>query len=184
MRYYYDFEFIERGFGYPIEPISIGIVNDLGDEYYAVYDDFDRYAVAKHQWIMENVMCNIPHAIAAGYVRADDMPRPFVDLLPEANAKPRKQIAEELSDFIGKDADLWAWYGSYDHVCLALTFGTMMDLPKNVPMFTNDIKTLVKLAGNPQMPRQPEGLHNALEDAKWNKVRYDFITDYIKFKDR
>ncbi len=190
MKYYYDFEFIERGHGYPIEPISVGMVNDLGEEYYAVYNDFNTFAVAKHDWLMNNVMTNIPHTTHLDWEGVGYGPVKNLTLLPEANAKSREQIAQELSEFIQvprknfSENELFGWYSSYDHVCLATTFGTMMDLPKHVPMFTNDIKTLVKLAGNPQMPRQPEGLHNALEDAKWTKVRYDFITDYIKFRDQ
>jgi hypothetical protein len=66
-------------------------------------------------------------------------------------------------------------------VCLAQLFGKMIDLPKMIPMFTNDIRTLVQLAGlqPSDLPRQPEGLHNALADARWNKVRYDYLMEFM-----
>lgn len=184
MNFFFDYEFVERGSKYPIEIISVGMVNDRGDQYYAVYDDFDTQVVAGHKWVMGNVMNCIPHEKTMTWNVDGLPPVPDLKLLPEANAKPREQIAKELAEFIGEDAELWAWYSAYDYVCLSQTFGTFMDLPKNVPMYTNDIKTLVKLAGNPKLPAQMDGHHNALADAKQNKVRYDYITDYIKFKDR
>ena len=56
----------------------------------------------------------------------------------------------------------------------------MIDLPVRFPMFTSDIKQLVKQAGNPQMPKQPAGLHNALEDARFNVVRYKYVSDILE----
>lgn len=173
MRYFYDYEFIERPGS--LQPISIGVVAEDGREYYAVYDDFDRYEVLEDEWLMDNVMASIKHTIVRNGIGHD-----IGMVIEDTHLKSRNQIAIDLSHFIDKDADLWAWYGAYDHVCLAMTFGRMIDLPKNVPMYTNDLKTLVRLAGNPQMPRQPEGLHNALEDAKWNLVRYQYVTNLLR----
>jgi hypothetical protein len=90
-------------------------------------------------------------------------------------AGPRKQIAHRILDFVGGDRkpEFWAWYSAYDHVCLAQIWGTMIHLPGLIPMYTNDIRTLVDLAGlKPnELPKQPAGHHNALADA--SRTLYD-----------
>nr|WP_234899948.1 3'-5' exoribonuclease [Streptomyces filamentosus] len=70
---------------------------------------------------------------------------------------------------------MWAWYGAYDHVVLAQLFGRMIDLPTGIPMWTNDIQQECQRLGNPQMPEQPAGIHNALADARHNLVRAQFL---------
>jgi hypothetical protein len=63
----------------------------------------------------------------------------------------------------------------YDHVAVAQMYGTMMNLPKSVPMYMLDLKQLSWLVGNPKHPEQKSGEHNALADARWNKELYDFL---------
>lgn len=176
MRYDYDTEFHERGGKFAIEAISIGIVAEDGREYYAVYDDFDTRAVAKNEWLMKNVMSSIGHQ---AFVVSDFLGMPMTrDIYVDDPAcKPRWQIAEDIMNFTRGDDDIqwWNWYGAYDHVVLYQTFGTMMDRPGNYPMWSNDIKSLHKEAGYPEMPRQPKGKHNALDDARFNTVRYNYL---------
>jgi len=184
-KFTFDTEFHEDG--KTIDFISIGMVNmDTGDEYYAVSREFDTRRVAQNQWLMDNVMPSIAHE---KFVVADFQGSPVVrDIyITDKNAKANHVIAYDIWDFIRStnkpktsDVELWAWYGAYDHVALAQLFGRMIDLPKGMPMFTNDIKTLHKQASYPAMPKQPEGLHNALEDARFNVVRYKFLTELIK----
>lgn len=42
----------------------------------------------------------------------------------------------------------------------------MIDLPEGIPMWSNDLKQEVRRIGNPQMPDQPSGEHNAFVDAR------------------
>ncbi len=74
--------------------------------------------------------------------------------------------------------ELWGYYSSYDHVAFCQLFGTMMDLPKGFPMYTRDIKQLCDSIGNPRLPEQGKGEHNALLDAKWNKIAWEYLRDY------
>lgn len=174
-KYFYDTEFHERGGAYAIEGISIGIVCEDGREYYAVYDDFDTRAVANNNWLMKNVMKSIDHD---QFVVTDFEGMPLVrDIyITDKNCKPRAQIAAEIMEFVaGSEPEWWNWYGAYDHVVLCQTFGTMMDLPDGYPMFSCDIKQLHKEKGYGPMPRQPQGLHNALADAHFNVVRYNYL---------
>jgi hypothetical protein len=78
--------------------------------------------------------------------------------------------------------ELWGYYADYDHVVFCQLFGTMMDLPDGFPMFTMDLKQWQVQLGNPELPKQESGEHNALEDAKWNKQVYDFLEKYKQQK--
>lgn len=180
VRYSYDCEFHERGGAYAIEAISIGIVSQFGDTYYAVYDDFDTRAVANNKWLMKNVMKSIQHE---QFVVSDFLGMPLVrDIyVTDPACKPRGVIAQEIVDFVkGTTPEWWNWYGAYDHVVLCQTFGTMMDLPDGFPLFSCDIKQLHKEKKYCEMPKQAAGLHNALADAKFNVVRYDFLSSIEK----
>ena len=71
--------------------------------------------------------------------------------------------------------EIWAYYASYDHVVFCQLFGTMMDLPNGFPMYTKDIKQLCDDLGNPELPKQESGEHNALADARHNQVMHQFL---------
>lgn len=171
---FYDTEFKEDG--KTVDLISIGMVNyDTGAEFYAVSSEFDTRAVAKDKWLMDNVMSSIAHK---QFVVQDWEGAPVLrDICPTgAVVMSRDEIRDGITEFVkGTWPEFWAWYGAYDHVALCQLWGRMIDLPKRMPMFTADLKQLHKAAGSPEMPKQPAGLHNALEDAKFNVVRYEFL---------
>jgi hypothetical protein len=157
VKIFYDTEFHERGPGYPIELISIGMVREDGEELYAHLDDYDRMAAWANPWLAENVLHHL-----------EGVPR-----------EPRAQVAEDVAAFCEvPDLELWAWYADYDHVCLAQLFGKMIDLPKHMPMFTYDLKQEVMRLGNPQMPDQPAGEHDALADARHVKVMHEYLAKH------
>lgn len=173
MKYFYDTEFKEDG--KTIDLISIGIVCEDGREYYAVSDDFDTRRVARDNWLMANVMPSIKH-ITSVIVDFEGAPVVRDLLVTDPARKSREQIKNDIVDFVaGTTVEWWNWYGAYDHVVLCQLFGPMIELPDGMPMYSNDIKQLHHAAGEPKMPRQPDGLHNALEDAKWNVVRYNYL---------
>jgi hypothetical protein len=175
----YDWEFLEDGS--IIEPISIGMVADDGRTYYAVNARLAargwkgrrfRRRVRKHKWLMENVVPNLPQPHGDWRLH---MPERWLFNYLDPAVKPIGQIADEVMDFIretGSDVQLWADYGSYDHVCLAQLWGRMIDLPEGVPMFTNDIQQEARRLGIPwdALPKQDGAEHNALADARHNQV--------------
>lgn len=171
----YDCEFLERPG--KIDAISIGLV-DLDDpsrEFYAVYDDFDTRAVAADWWLMKNVMNSIPHDV---FLTVDFQGAPVVkDIQPTGpDVMSRYAIGEAIQDLAdGEEVEFWAWYGCYDHVVLGQTFGRMTNFPPNFPYFTEDIRSLHKRKGNPDLPPQPPGKHNALADARHNVVRFHYL---------
>lgn len=180
MKYFYDTEFHEDG--KTIDFISIGIVCEDGRTLYRVSNEFDTRRVARHGWLMANVMNSIDHD---QFITYDFQGKPAVrDIyVTDKAARSRDQIARDITDFVGADrnAEFWAWFSAYDHVCLAQIFGAMVDLPNMMPMYTNDLKTIMDITGvrHSMMPKQPEGHHNALADAQMNVVRYNFLMEYL-----
>ncbi len=178
--YYYDCEFLEDG--RTIDLISIGMVADDGREYYAVASDAPWDQIRKHDWLVRNVLPSLPvtgRTSLDAYLKnhPNSYPRPLVDFvgpdLTDSRVKPRQVIANEVRDFIlaTPDPQLWAWYAAYDHVVLCQLWGTMMQLPEGVPMWTNDLRQEAERLGNPELPPMPGVTeHNALSDAR--EVRF------------
>ena len=172
MRYFYDTEFIEDG--KTVDLISIGIVADDGREYYAVNADMPIDRIREHTWLVDNVVPTLPMRNAHARLIMDvDRSNRLV--------KPPWVIANEVRDFVltpdSEAPELWAYFGAYDHVVLCQLFGTMMQLPDGMPMFTHELMQLWEQAGRPDKPEQGEGEHNALEDARWNAKLYAACVD-------
>jgi hypothetical protein len=195
VRIFHDAEFLENG--RTIDLISLGLVREDGTQMYAVNDQLLRPAtpsphslyerVTQHDWLMDNVVPHLP-------LKAPERMKPhgrhsggggWFYLNPESHfVLPLRLIRSQVRDFVlaTPEPELWAWYGAYDHVVLAQLFGRMIDLPRGFPMWTNDIRTLAMLAG-PQAranePKQVSGEHDALADARFNQVRYDYYAPQV-----
>lgn len=173
-RIFYDTEFLEDG--NTIALISIGIVAEDGREYYAVNRDAPWRRIRDHEWLMENVVPSLPITTnkADGRLVFDegDSVNPLL--------RPHSVIADEVLEFLlaGGRPELWGYFSAYDHVALCQLWGRMIDLPDGVPMFTNDIKQECERLGNPTLPEQGPGEHNALSDARWNRDMFRFLTNF------
>lgn len=163
MKYFFDSEFLEDGS--TIDLISIAFVAEDGREYYAVNEDANWFRISHDRWLTENVTPHLP-----------EYPNRW---------KPKAQIAAEVLEFLlaGEGTpELWAYYSAYDHVAYAQLWGKMIHLPEGLPMYTHDLRSLMdwilpkKL--HKDLPKQIEGLHDALEDARHLKVRYDWVTSW------
>lgn len=174
MLFFYDTEFIEDG--KTVELISIGIVAEDGREYYAVDRGAPWKRIADHQWLRENVARYLPRIHGDRRLQVSYRKNPLALDFDSPLMKTRAQIASDVLQFIqpqhGKNTELWAYFGAYDHVVLCQLFGTMMDLPEGMPMFTHDLMQLWETAGRPEKPEQSECAHNALHDARWNAALY------------
>lgn len=173
MKFTYDWEFLEDG--RTIEPISVGVVAEDGEEYYAIVRDAPWPRIMEHKWLVENVVTPfLP--IAPGPFG----PWSFRPEMPDFEAvKPLGQIAAEVRAFMSRgleadeEADLWAFFPAYDHVCLMQLYGSMIDRPCSLPMRTSCLKqeeeTLRRIKGVylPERPVQdPASEHHALHDAR------------------
>ncbi|MEU9760260.1 3'-5' exoribonuclease [Streptomyces sp. NPDC047987] len=174
MRIFYDTEFLENG--HTIDLISIGMVAEDGRDLYAVSSEFDQDAIRRHGWLMANVWPSLPITKNPAGQRGMDR----LDVT-HPDVRPRAQIARMVHQFITEtpDPDLWAYYAAYDHVALAQLFGPMSELPPGIPMQTDDLVTEAKRLGltPADLPPQPDGLHNALADARHNLVRAQFLDE-------
>lgn len=178
-RIFYDTEFLESDPSETIRLISIGMVREDGAEYYAVSQDATRGRLARgirrNEWLMANVVPSLPKA--PGDARLYQ-PRRWLFNYADPCVKPRHVIAREVRDFIlgVPDPHLWAWYSAYDHVVLCRLWGRMVDLPRGVPMWTNDLKQEAERLGNLPLPSLPgRREHNALDDAREVKFRYEWL---------
>lgn len=164
MRCYYDTEFLEDG--RTIDLISIGMVREDGAELYYVNRDAPWGRIKKNEWLMANVVPSLPQP--HGDWR-NHMPKRWLIDFHNPAVQSKKFIADAVRGFLtgdGREPELWAWYGAYDHVVLAQLWGRMIDLPPGVPMWTNDLRQERYRLGDPPVPEQPDGVHNALADAR------------------
>lgn len=179
MKIFYDCEFIDDG--KTIDLVSIGMVAEDGRELYAVSTEFAVDKLQQNKWMVDHVWSSLPtrkpgNGVVCECVKvfASGAPHKLMECLDidDPVCRPRKQIARMVSDFIKATPkpELWAWYAAYDHVVLAQLFGRMISLPKHVPMFTMDLKQEHVRLGEPELPKQGPGEHNALEDARYNVV--------------
>ena len=174
----YDAEFLENGV--TIDLMSIGLVAASGDEYYAVCaDDQLICRAAQTPWMVDNVLSSLPIRMQrdGSTLAVDTSGSPFHRVVwwdwdtghPDfQHVKPRRLIAREVKQFIRSypAPQLWADFGAYDHVVLCQLFGPMTALPEGIPMFTCDIRQEAARLGDPKLPEQESGAHNALADAR------------------
>jgi 3' exoribonuclease, RNase T-like len=172
MKYWLDTEFIEDG--ETIDLISIGIVAEDGRQYYAINYDcgFDKAS----QWVQDNVLIYLPFKplkLNPGYGQSGE----FIDT---GVWRRRQFIAKDIARFIHDDnVEIWAYYADYDWVVFCQLFGTMMNLPKNFPMYCRDIKQECDRISNPKLPNQESDKHHALNDAIWCKVAWEYLQSII-----
>ena len=152
MRIWFDTEFIEDG--RTIDLMSIGMVREDGEIYYAELEECDLSRASA--WVKQNVIPNLCGGV---------------------NIRPRAVVAKELVEFAGEKPEFWAYYADYDWVALCQLFGTMMDLPKGWPMYCRDLKQLADMAGNPTLPKQGAAEHFALNDACWTRRAWLWLMD-------
>jgi hypothetical protein len=177
---YLDCEFL------PFDPtlrglVSIGLTDDRGVDYYAVNRDFDMKAFKKVAWMMANVWPSLPKP--HGDIRFHgkwprlDTSHPAVKTVP--------QIAQDIADYFAateaETTHLWAWYGGQDICRLhSLWDNDWQAMPDQIPRWINELETLRWQAGNPAMPEQPSGLHNALADARHNRAMHHFLLTHTE----
>jgi hypothetical protein len=173
MRFWFDTEFLEDG--NTIELISIGIVAEDGREYYAVNANMPTRRIAEHKWLRENVWVHLP--LVESTTRVEHRKLDMGSVL----VREKRTIANEVRHFLTQHngpVELWGYYSAYDHVVLAQLWGTMMQLPKGIPMWTNDVQQVAAAALlYNRLPQQTGTAHNALDDARWTRDAWTFLRD-------
>ena len=195
MKYFIDTEFKEKP--NTIDLISIGIVCEDGREYYALNKECNLKEIWKDEWLRKNVLLPIYIEYVHGDMRNHiSFSRYSIKGIFNGFGKTKKEIAIDITNFCqiqstnphpqsnykmpDNDIHFYGYYADYDWVVFCWIFGRMIDLPKGFPMYCKDLKQMMddkgldknwKLKNCPD----PEGEHNALEDAKWNLKLYNAI---------
>ncbi len=165
LRFFLDTEFIEGGRLHPIQLVSIALVSERGNEFYAVSSEFDP--LSANDWVRENVF---PHLGTAG-IPVTEIRQKILEFIEEEvlrNPDGTKSKYDSGPEF-------WGYYADYDWVVFCQMFGTMIDLPNGWPMWCHDLKQLCDYLGDPKLPEQISTEHNALNDARWNRKLFEFL---------
>lgn len=194
-RFFIDLEFWERGNDHPIVPLSVGVVAEDGISMLLINGQAPLEEVWADTWMRDNVLRHFPLTVYSDERDAAGIPRlgwnEDSHVYDQCVFTP-SQMAFHLEEFLGvgqyyeEDAapvELWADWAAYDHVCLAQLWGSMMKLPKGMPMRTHCTQQLIddwglrdqwKLFGPAVEALNGPGVHdqehNALADAAWCKV--------------
>jgi hypothetical protein len=184
MKYFFDTEFIEDG--KTIDLISIGIVAEDGREYYAI--NYDCEFSAANRWVQDNVLIHLPKK--PDIIEWTDN----TNYYQQQGWQSKNWISNQIISFVWNiptqinpvkqeglsKPEFWAYYADYDWVVFCQLFGSMMDLPKGFPMYCRDIKQECDLLGNPRLPEQKSTDHHALNDARWVKDSYLYLSELAK----
>ena len=178
MNYYLDTEFAEsRG---SIKLISLGIVDEFGNTFYAENSCFDINDA--NDWVKENVIPKLRWHENVESTRGHNNVSTTGDdkKVWEVYGSPqviRDALLEYLQIKTNTDPDktqidfkrnFYAYYAAYDWVVFCWIFGCMVDLPAGMPMFCHDLKPMLDQA-RIKKPEDPTEEHNALADAFWNR---------------
>lgn len=152
MKYWLDTEFIERP--PTIDLISIALVAEDGREFYAESSEVDWSKASL--WTQQNV-------------------RPQL----EGGGMPLEAIGYAVRRFTEHDEQpvFWGYFPAYDWVVFSWLFGGMTELPFHFPQLCLDVKQWALELGDPELPHQSGGKHNALADARWTKQAWAFLAE-------
>lgn len=163
--------------------ISIGLISECGETFYAEFLDFDEAQI--NDWLRDNVLKNMQYLW-----HRNNEPKEMIRYNPNGNdlekvevfgktVTIKKALEEWLAQF--EEIEIWSDCLSYDWVLFNQIFGHAFNIPKNVYYIPFDICTLFKEKGiDPDISREQfsgmqEGSqkHNALWDAKVIKACFD-----------
>ena len=178
MRVYFDSEF--TGLRQDTTLISIGLVAEDGNMFYAEFTDYDRSQV--YEWLQENVINNLwlsnPEPAQPAYLGQGRLVTCLGD---------KEEISAALRQWLSQweQVEMWADIIPFDWVLLCDLLGGIFNFPKNISYICYDICTLLKMKGFEPMATNREELagfsgvenkHNALYDALVVKACYEKLT--------
>lgn len=187
MNIFFDTEF--TGLHQNTTLISIGLVSEDGDTFYAEFTDYDARQV--DQWIQANVIDNL--TLLEGIVFADEKDMRVSGPRAKVEHYLRKWLLEQSTknavygdmrnvfpDRHPQKLEMWSDCYAYDWVLFCDLFGGALSVPDCVYYIPFDLSTLFKVKGiNPDVSREEyagmgEGeKHFALWDAKVIKACYE-----------
>lgn len=166
-RYFLDTEFIEDGKS--IDLLSLALVRDDDRYLYLLNKDADLNCAS--DWVIYNVYPHLPVTFQGGSWQ-------WTHTGPHRALVCRADMRAQIRSWITSNAEFWGYYADYDWVVFCQLFGRMVDLPAWFPKYCMDLQQLLRTEGltKDALPKQEGAAHNALEDARWIKQSYEFIT--------
>lgn len=173
MRVFFDSEF--TGLHRDTTLISIGLVSEDGDMFYAEFTDYDRNQM--FPWLQENVMDYL-------WLADPEKPRPQYGQAGQLETclGDRATIGGALRNWLSRweRVEMWADIIPFDWILFCDLLGGIFNMPKNLDFICYDICTLLKVRGmESNINREefvgmasPENKHNALYDALVVKACY------------
>lgn len=165
MRLYYDTEF--SGLHQNTTFISLGIVAENGDYFYAEFNDYGREQL--NDWLRENVISNL-------FFKKEVEERKLV--FPKSMKINKwimcgntSQIVERLKEWLLQydDVEMWSDCMFYDYVLFNQLFGGSLNSP--VPYIHFDICTVMKIKNiDPDINREKYGQAYLIEDNYFSNV--------------
>lgn len=144
---------------------GLGYLSRMNGTQYMVTGNHDRCS-PEDSWLTDNVVRHLPD---------------------QKEWKPRSLIAHELFYFLTEDnqrPELWGWFASWDHTCLAKLFGGIPS-PDWLPDFTHDLRAVLDYVNLPRSVyrRLPIWVvnHSAIADAWKTKETYDVVAQHAPF---
>ena len=182
MKIFFDTEF--TGLHKDTTLISIGLISENNEKFYAEFTDYDKSQV--DNWINENVVKNLwlDKIIEYGNIKYRN------DLYIARGDK--KLIKMALNSWLKQfnDVELYSDCSHYDMVLFIDIFGTAFDLPKNISPachdINQDIAKILDISGNDAFNISREEFsgingdkHNSLYDAEVIKACYEKIVKEV-----
>lgn len=159
--------------------ISLALVSESGEEFYAEFDDYDREQI--DGWVEDNVLKKL--------VLTDLESGVYLDGKLIKVKGNKRQICQELSKWLEKFqlVEIWADVLAYDWVLFCELFGGARFVPENIYYAPFDLATFFKLKGKITPVAKDDNdisrfefagvdatkQHHALEDARVEKICYE-----------
>jgi len=130
--------------------ISIALIAESGESFYAEFTDYDKDQV--DDWLQSNVINKLKYR--------HTMPKGFVGVKETkftCGAGNKERVAEALKTWIKQfeNVEMWSDCLSYDWVLFCDLFGHAFNIPKNIYYIPFDIATLFKEKGiDPDISRE------------------------------
>lgn len=149
--------------------ISIGLIAETGQTFYAEFTDYDKSQI--DEWLQTNVIENLILSTQDNCADNNDW-----KLLADT-----KSVKEALTVWLSQfeEVEIWSDCLSYDWVLFNQIFGHAFNIPKNVYYIPFDICTLFKIQGiDPDISR--EGFITNVKSESGEYLHFDKDGNIIK----
>ncbi len=182
MKIFLDTEF--TGLHQKTTLISLAMVAENGEEFYAEFNDYDYTQI--NEWLEENV---IPKLLFSGQEKVEKKSGQST-FIKGTSIEIVIHLSQWLAGF--DHIEIWADVLAYDWVLFCELFGGALTIPENIFFAPFDLATFFKQNGYIKysggrlidfnrfnlVGKNPKLLqHNALEDARVEKLCYNLITN-------